>query len=306
MYFTIGGLRSGGTTMNHMVLVGSEIATGDATTDVSELPGKWLEGVFKRQLPGNIVSLNVHEYVHTQQKGESRRLLDQSIREGACDFITELVMGQPLLNNYLVYGRAHETELKEQFKLEMFSEVYTNWLYNGSRAKSVADLGYFMGYAICKAYYNHSSNKKRAIKEIIELNYSDTAAVETFLNRSNYYTEPLNKQELVQRFEARRPYVLRIEPFMNGDTDVDAATKEIKIVFSVPMNKEGYSINYGEKGKEFSPIASVIGYSKDGYSFTVGVDLKPGHEYEFILTEKSFTSAEGYVLKPYTVRFKTK
>jgi hypothetical protein len=163
-----------------------------------------------------------------------------------------------------------------------------------------------MGYAICKAYYNHSSNKKRAIKEIIELNYSDTAAVETFLNRSNYYTEPLIKQELVQRFEARRPYVLRIEPFMNGDTDVDAATKEIKIVFSVPMNKEGYSINYGEKGKEFSPIARVIGYSKDGYSFTVGVDLKPGHEYEFILTEKSFTSAEGYVLKPYTVKFKTK
>jgi len=306
MYFTIGGLRSGGTTMGHMVLVGSEIATGDATTDVSELPGKWLEGVFKSQQPGNIVSLNVHEYVHTQQRGESRMLLDQSIREGACDFITEQVMGQPLLNNYLVYGRAHETELKGQFRLEMFSKVYSNWLYNGSNAKTVADLGYFMGYTICKAYYNHSLNKKKAVKEIIELNYSDSNAAENFLKRSNYYSEPINKLELQQRFEAKRPYVLRIEPFMNGDTQVDTATKEIKIVFSAPMNKEGYSINYGERGKEFSPIARVIGYSKDGYSFTVGVDLKPGHEYEFVLTERSFTSTEGYVLMPYTVRFKTK
>ncbi|HEX2533949.1 MAG TPA: hypothetical protein VHK69_09455, partial [Chitinophagaceae bacterium] len=47
MYFTIGGLRSGGTTMNDLVLVGAEIATGNASTDVSEFPDKWLEGVFK-------------------------------------------------------------------------------------------------------------------------------------------------------------------------------------------------------------------------------------------------------------------
>ena len=46
MYFTVGGLRSGGTTMNDMVLIGSEIATGNASTDVSEFPNKWLEGVF--------------------------------------------------------------------------------------------------------------------------------------------------------------------------------------------------------------------------------------------------------------------
>ena len=40
MYFTVGGLRSGGTTMNDMVLIGSEIATGNASTDVSEFPNK--------------------------------------------------------------------------------------------------------------------------------------------------------------------------------------------------------------------------------------------------------------------------
>ena len=70
MYFTVGGLRSGGTTMNDMVLIGSEIATGNASTDVSEFPNKWLESVFKNQQADNIVPLNIHEYVHTQQKGE--------------------------------------------------------------------------------------------------------------------------------------------------------------------------------------------------------------------------------------------
>jgi hypothetical protein len=113
MYFTIGGLRSGGTTMNDKVLIGAEIATGNATTDASEFPNKWLEGVFKSQHSGNIVPLNIHEYVHTQQNGEPRNLLGQAISEGACDFVTELVMGRPLQNNYLVYGREHEAELKE-------------------------------------------------------------------------------------------------------------------------------------------------------------------------------------------------
>ena len=187
MYFTVGGLRSGGTTMENMVLIGSEIATGNASTDVSEFPNKWLEGVFKNQQADNLVALNIHEYVHTQQKGEPQNLLGRATKEGVCDFITELVIGKLLQNNYIVYGRQHDLELKEQFKLEMFTTSYSNWLYNGGQAITVADLGYYMGYAICKAFYDNSPNKKTAIKEIIELNYSDSPAVENFLKRSKYY-----------------------------------------------------------------------------------------------------------------------
>ena len=188
MYFTVGGLRSGGTTMNDMVLVGSEIATGNATTDVSEFTNNWLAGVFKDQQADNLVSLNIHEYVHTQQNGGYPKiLLGKAIEEGSCDFITELVIGKLLQKNYIVYGREHEATLKEEFKNEMLSNNYSNWLYNGSVAKTVADLGYFMGYSICKSYYKNATDKKKAIKEIIELNYSDSTAVEDFLKRSNYY-----------------------------------------------------------------------------------------------------------------------
>jgi hypothetical protein len=306
MYFTVGGLRSGGTTMNDMVLIGTEIATGNPTTDVSELPNKWLEGVFKNQESDNIVPLNIHEYVHTQQKGEPQELLGLAIKEGACDFITELVIGKLITNNYLVYGRQHETELKEQFKADMFTPAYQNWLYNGSNAKTVADLGYFMGYTICKSYYNNSTDKRKAIRQIIELNYSDTAAVENFLRQSSYYTTPFNKQELVQQFEAKQPYVVQLEPFANGDTSVDAAIKQLKIVFSQPMSKKGYSVDYGERGKDYSPVAGVVGFSDDGTSFTLKLDMKPGHEYELIITDRSFRSADGYPLKKYAVKFRTR
>jgi len=305
MYFTIGGLRSGGTTMNNMVLVGTEIATGNASTDVSEFPSKWLEGVFKNQEANNLVALNIHEYVHTQQKGNAKNLLGQSITEGSCDFITELVINKLLQKNYIIYGREHEPALKEQFKLEMFTTAYNNWLYNGTSAKTVADLGYYMGYTICKSYYNNSSDKKKAIKEIIELNYSDSTAVENFLTRAKYYTKPIDKAALIQAYESKRPSVVRLEPFSNGDTLVDASIKELKIVFSKAMDK-GYSINDGKRGKDFSPVAGVIGFSDDGTSFTIKTDMKPAHEYEFIITDRSFKSKDGYPLKIYTVKFKTK
>ena len=303
MYFTIGGLRSGGTTMNDMVLIGTEIATATASTVA---PNSWLAGVFKEQKINNIIPLNIHEYVHTQQNGEPQNLLAASIQEGSCDFITELVMGAPLQNNYLQYGRTYETELKEQFKQEMFTTSYFNWLYNGSNAKTVADLGYFMGYTICKAYYTQSANKKTAIKDIIELNYSDTVAVGNFLKKAKYYQEPLDKKQLTKQFEEKRPFIIRLEPFSNGDSLIDASTKVLTFIFSEPMKKEGVSINLTERGKEFYPIVSVVGYSEDGTSFTVKLDMKPNHDYEFVVTGLAFQSEKGYPLKSYDVKFKTK
>lgn len=187
MYFTIGGLRSGGTVQDSMVLIGAEIAAGSPETDVSEFPNKWLAGVFRAQNPDNLVALNIHEYIHTQQTGGSTILLGQCIGEGACDFIAELVIGKPWQKDYMIYGRRHESELKEKFKAEMLGEDMSNWLYNGSNAKDMADLGYYMGYVICKSYYTHAGNKKKAIREIITLDLSNDTAVKQFLERSRYY-----------------------------------------------------------------------------------------------------------------------
>lgn len=186
MYFTIGGLRSGGTVKGNMVLIGAEIATGNPSTDVSEFKGDWLKNVFANQSLDNIVSLNIHEYIHTQQTGRSKRVLNQCIKEGAPDFIAELVFQKPLERNYMTYGKKNKEKIKKLFKKEMLSTDFSNWLYNGSQKKEEADLGYYVGYEICKSYYNNAKDKSQAIKEIIDLNFSNDKAVEAFLIKSKY------------------------------------------------------------------------------------------------------------------------
>lgn len=306
MYFTIGGLNSGGTVSGKMVLVGAELATGLPSTDVSELKDEWLKSVFAMQSLDNIVSLNVHEYIHTQQTGDRRRVLSQSIKEGACDLMAELVMNKPLERKYLSYGAAHTAEVKNLFKKEMFTGNFTNWLYNGRQKGESADLGYYIGYEICKSYYRNAKDKKKAVKDIIELNYNNDKAVEDFLTRSKFFTEKIDKQKLISEYEKNLPYVVKTDP-ANGTVNVNADIKEIRITFSKEMVPGNYSFNLSDKGKEYMPITKVIGMEKGDKTLVLGVDLKPGKEYEFVITNKSFASKDGYPLKDENllIKFKT-
>jgi len=189
MYFTIGGLSSGGTIKDNMVLIGAEIATGDSSTDMSEFKNDWLKKVFAKQSLDNLIYLNIHEYIHTQQSFGSTQVLNHSIKEGACDFISELVLRETPKTQYIFYGKKHHNEIKEQFKKEMLTTNYSNWLYNGSQKEESADLGYYIGYEICKSYYKHAKNKSQAIKDIIELDYADDKAVDAFLVQSKFFGE---------------------------------------------------------------------------------------------------------------------
>ncbi|MHA4842589.1 gliding motility protein GldB-related protein [Flavitalea antarctica] len=188
IYFTIGGLKSGGTTTDNMVLIGAEMAAADTGTDASEL-SNWLRSVFSSQINGNIVGLNIHEYVHTQQKKKGSSLLAQCLQEGSADFIAELVTRQKNLNDYMIYGQNNETSLKLRFRNEMWRRSISNWLYNGEKSDH-PDLGYFMGYTICRAFYNRATDKKQAIKDIIELDFSSKDSVSAFLDKSYYYENP--------------------------------------------------------------------------------------------------------------------
>jgi len=287
-----------------MVLVGTEIASADKNTNSSEL-SDWLKGVFNAQDIANIVYLNLHEYVHTQQKDGGRILLDQCIQEGAADFIAELATSKKISTNYLTYGREHEPELKEKFKTDMFGSSTYNWLYNGTNV-SHADLGYFMGYEICKSYYEHSPNKNQAIKDIIELNYADEQQVISFLDKSKYYDGTINKQELSAKYEARRPYVSGLYPDeLKLHTAVPYSLTEMTILFSEPMGK-GTSISLGKGGKEHFPLSDIVGFSEDRRSIKLKLSLKPDTEYDFLITGKGFMSQTGYPLKEYVVSFKTK
>lgn len=189
VYFTIGVLNSGGTTSSDKILIGSEIACSDKTVDASEL-GSWLQGVFKDNK--DVIYLVAHEVGHTQQKGSdseddgNSNLLGYCIKEGACDFIAELLLQKEVVSPYMTFGKANERKLWEKFQTEMLGQETKNWLYNGGDAPNGnADLGYFIGYAICKSYFENSKNKKKALKEIIQLDYKPKNIMK-FLKKSKY------------------------------------------------------------------------------------------------------------------------
>jgi hypothetical protein len=190
VFFTIGGLNSGGTVQGQRVLIGTEIAAATPATDASEL-GPWLQRVFKAHQNG-IVELVAHEAVHTQQPDGDAELdgktdlLGYCLQEGAADFVAELLLPTPYTTPYLAYGRQHEQELWQAFAPVLSGQDASQWLYNGDQAGSrPADLGYFMGYAICRAYYQQASNKQQALADIIELHHDKTAP-HAFLARSGY------------------------------------------------------------------------------------------------------------------------
>jgi hypothetical protein len=178
-------------------------------------------------------------------------------------------------------------------------------VYNGNFTKTMADLGYFMGYAICGSYYRQAKDKTQAIRDIIQLDYSDTTATEKFLKQSGYITEPFNRADLLADLSKKLPVVTGLAPFANGDSAVDPSLTELTISFSAPMLPGHYSISKGEKGADY-PITKVLGFTRDNRSLPLQVALQPGHAYEFICTGWGFTSADGYSLQEYKVDFKTR
>lgn len=158
--FAIGFLRTGGTTSDRFVLIGTEMTTvGDAA-----------------KIPLRIKGIVTHECVHTQQKStlDSNAVvcmqLYSALREGAANYIGELNTGTTNYSDVDRYGLEHEQALWQEFKSTLCRQDADIWLYNGDRSPDrPADLGYFIGYQICKAYYHQASDKRQAIIDIIEM-----------------------------------------------------------------------------------------------------------------------------------------
>lgn len=171
IYFVIGARNSGGTTFKGGLIVGAEMF-GHAT------PG------FTPRLPFSAVNLIViHELVHFQQQYVmDNTLLGQSIREGAADFVCELVTGSHANRYFYGYGDAREKELWDEFKTKMDGTKWEGWLYSKPKEDGRPnDLGYWMGYKIVRAYYEKAADKGKAVADI--LNIRDMKA---FLAASGY------------------------------------------------------------------------------------------------------------------------
>lgn len=114
-----------------------------------------------------------HEYIHVQQPAEladkeKPTVLEASLLEGAAEFAAELTAGQAAYSQLRASTAGREKEIETAFAAEMDSSDLSNWLYNGTREKP-GDLGYWIGYRIARAYYQHAPDKQAAFRAIVEM-----------------------------------------------------------------------------------------------------------------------------------------
>ena len=307
IYFTIGCLRTPGTTMNGMVLIGSELAMADRHTVTDEFPERlsYLKTYFAGEPVKEMAFLNVHEYVHAQQKTSiGNNLLAQCIIEGAAEFIAVKATGIRSPTPAIDYGKANDKRIKEAFTKEIYSMLFNNWLWNNMDNKfGTRDLGYYVGYAICEKYYEKAVDKKKAISKIIELNYNDDKALQAFADQSGYFDQQVRL--LKKQYEASRPTVISIKEFSNGGQNIDPNIKTLTVTFSKKMDKQFRNLILGPLGEEnLLPVVSVQGFSEDGRSITYGIELKPGRRYQIVLNYQ-FRSVDAIPLVPYLIDFTT-
>ena len=158
----IGRNNSGGTTGKSGVLIGLEVVCR----------ASWLQP----DLTDRLYHLIAHEYGHVEQFPEGGEdsapdtVLRQSLIEGGAELIAELISGQVSEVYLEQWTKGREHEFDEAFLAEQDSKDLSHWLYNGpGTPNKPGDLGYWIGYRICKAYYLKASDKRLAIKTLLEM-----------------------------------------------------------------------------------------------------------------------------------------
>ncbi len=145
----------------------------------------WLEP----NLEDRFVHVVAHEYAHVQQaiasatlyNDEKPTVLEESLIEGAAEFTAELTSGSVSSSDLAAITKGHEKTIETAFAADEDKTDLSNWLYNGTLTKP-GDLGYWVGYRIVKSYYEHAADKRRALRDILDM--KDPKA---FLAKSGWY-----------------------------------------------------------------------------------------------------------------------
>lgn len=306
IYFTIGALRTPGTGKDGQVLVGSELAMADESTNATEFTTAFshLKPYFASNPIRHIVFLNVHEYVHTQQKAEmAYDLLSQSLFEGIAEFIPTLSLNVESPTPAIKYGRDNKELVRLAFEKEMFSPWTYNWIWNDFNNQfKTRDLGYYVGYAIAEKYYRESMDKQKAIADLIELDFNDPERIEAFVESTGFFSKPI--KELKVAYEQSRPKVLGITQFENHSQSVSPTMTQITVQLSEAIDTRYSSTGLGPLGRDHFPEVVTRAIAVDGRSITYDVKLKPNQVYQ-MLVESGHRTRSATPIVPYLIEFRT-
>lgn len=157
----IGRNNSGGTTGKSGVLIGLEVVCRSS----------WLQP----DLTERLYHLIAHEYGHVEQPEElgnddGATVLKAALAEGVAELVAEIISGQVSNIHLRAWTVGHAAEIDRRFLADADSTDLSSWLYNGVGTRErPGDLGYWVGYRIAKAFYDKSSDKRAALRVLLEL-----------------------------------------------------------------------------------------------------------------------------------------
>ncbi len=170
VYFVIGAFTSGGTVSNAGLLLGINQSCLDSHTPLGELSFRQRTRTNDFKALQNIVA---HELIHYQQDGmkTDTTTLSYAVREGMADFMGELISGKAPGVALYAWAKGKEQQIWEKFKKDMYYNRYNNWIANYQQATpdNLPDQGYWIGYQICRSYYENADDKKHAIYDMLHI-----------------------------------------------------------------------------------------------------------------------------------------
>jgi len=178
-YFSIGFFNTQGQMVYpKTIFIGLEASIKNGSTDYSEFPENYSWLVDDSTTYKDLGYLVVHENLHTLQKinPNENSILDQAIIEGAAVFLTEYICGKESLigiagvdKGMIDYAEKNDQIIWKEFSTDVHnSKKFSKWFWS-SDTKYPYSMGYYMGYMICKSFYENQEDKRKAIKELIEI-----------------------------------------------------------------------------------------------------------------------------------------
>ena len=193
VYFVIGAFRAGGTANDGKLLIGAELAMASSNTPTHEFGEKLahLPAYIQSGPIDNLIDLNVHEYVHTQQRSTGGvDLLSQALFEGVAEYLSTAAIGRPSRQPAIAYGKENRAAVLAAFERDIAMSDWGDWIWNDAdNPFATRDLGYFVGYAIARSYVEAAPNKSAAISRLIELDYSSVCEVADVVDTAAVFDE---------------------------------------------------------------------------------------------------------------------
>jgi hypothetical protein len=197
-YICVGFMDDGGKSFETGQYIGLELFACTEKADTSELVKTLNNFNYYKSLSFDLMRIDeliLHELVHLSQfKGDDKFLETFKgtvayiplLGEGGAAFITDLLFNYKatigpgtFYSDQFKYCEQNKAKLWKDYKnIKDFSQI-SNFFYGNNPSYPVRSVGYYLGYQVCKQYYDKAKDKKKAIKEIIEVTNYDKLVIES-------------------------------------------------------------------------------------------------------------------------------